>query len=94
MNIATLLQKKGRAVVSGACGAPGIFSLRSTTGTCRKTVRSVRVTRTTTLPGAYVAYWHQRGLGVSFGFLLSAANSAKDSEAEPCPEPNPRLHPY
>jgi hypothetical protein len=48
------------------------------------------------LPGAYVAYWRQRGLGVFSEFFRSAESSAKeflDSEAQPCPVPNPSLHP-
>jgi hypothetical protein len=48
------------------------------------------------LPGAYMAYWQQRGLGISAGFFRSAESAAQeffDSEAQPCPVPNPRLHP-
>ncbi len=48
------------------------------------------------LPGAYVAYWRQRGLGIFFGLFRSAESSAKeffDSEAQPCPVPHPSLHP-
>lgn len=48
------------------------------------------------LPGAYVAYWHERGLGFFSGFFRSAeasANAFFDSEAEPCTVPNPSVNP-